>query len=200
MPINIRDFNVAMSRTGLLRDNRFEVAIPRPAGLLGIPGMQRVAQDTVISCEAAVLPGMKVHEDNVRRYGYGPIEKKPVGAVFTDAEFIFRCGDDGAIYDFLHSWQQICVNYDQRDGIETATIPGQWPGELAYKADYAVDITITAYSQIGAPATITVLRDAWPIFVADVSVAWAAKGGYVRVPATFTYFDWYRLPSVFGAV
>ena len=39
----------------------------------------------ILRCESAVLPTVQVlEEENIRRYGYGPIEKVPYGMQFND--------------------------------------------------------------------------------------------------------------------
>jgi hypothetical protein len=199
MAFNIRQFSTQLATTGLLRDNRFQVEIGTPNAMRGtVVGHQ--AAMSVLTCEKAVLPGVTVVDDKVRRYGYGALQKKPVGALFTDAQFVFRCGDDGAVYDFLHAWQQVACNFELRDGVNSATGPGQgyYGGELSYKADYVVDVRIKAFSLVGDTAIDVVLRDAWPCHVGDVDVAWASTGNYLRVPAVFSYFDWFREPSIWG--
>lgn len=199
MAFDISEISGEIASAGILRSNKFDVIFTPPQLMLtaGISSLSGIEKVVFLYCENANIPGIVMDVAPIRRYGYGPMQKKPFAPTFNDASLVFRSDAGGALWKYLHSWFRMVLNYqeDQGLGAQTGIIPLQHPFELGYLQDYATDITITAYDDTGAPSIVTVLRQAYPIFIGDIQMAWEAKNEYVRIPATFTFIDWYHLDA-----
>jgi hypothetical protein len=145
-------------------------------------------------CESANIPGVSLNVNEVRRYGYGTIEKKPYASLNNDINMSFLGDAKGAIWTYFQQWLRLIVNYDMRKGIvaETGMMPGQSPFLMSYKDDYAVDIYLYVFDDRNNEIFKIVLRDAYPIFVGDVQLNWGDTNSLMRIPVTFTVYDWYN--------
>lgn len=206
MSFDISAFQSEINQLGILKPSHFTVQFPVPNGLQGltdafqqlpISGNQS-AVDTSrrvsMLVESAPMPGVALATHEVRRYGVGHFERKPYVPIFTDINMVFRSDMNGAVWHFLRSWMRLAVNYEARQGFSSASgvKPNQYTGDVAYKMDYAVDMTVTSYRGDGEAASQVVLREAYPIFVAEVPLSWAAVNDYIRIPVTISYFDWFE--------
>jgi hypothetical protein len=195
---NVGEFKGHLENRGVLRPNKFMVQVPIPAGMTNanVSGREEVVavgKDFSFFAEAVSLPGVGLLTDETLRYGYGPLEKKPYVAAFTDVRMVVRADKDGKIFDFLHAWQRLCYDYELRSTIGTVggILPSQYPFEATYKADYAVDVTIVLYNEVGGAVTSVILREAFPSMIADVPLDWAASPELVKFTVILTYHDWY---------
>ena len=200
MTFSVDKVKAEIRSSGVLRSNKFDVTIPVPRGLVGTPTSESIlATGRVISLygESAQIPGVAALTHDVRRYGYGPTEKKPVGPLFTDWPVVFRSDASGEVHDFFRQWVRLILNQEVGGpqgtgtfGSVTGPIQGQRVNELAYKEDYAVDAAVTAYADNGSASIVVILRDCYPIHVGDAITDWSRANDYLRFPVTFTYFDW----------
>jgi hypothetical protein len=172
---------------GLQRSNQFYVTIPNPRILQGDIGPITLPFLT----ESAVLPGVSLATSEIRRYGYGPTEKKPYAPVFTDQQMTFLGDGSGVVHKFFYKWMNGIIKYDEfprgRPGYNNVR-----PFEVEFKRNYAVDITISCIDEIEKKIIEVTLYDAFPIFVGDVALNWADNDSFVRFPVTFTYYKWKR--------
>lgn len=172
---------------GLQRPNHFYVTIPNPAVLRGDIGPITLPFLT----EAATIPGVMLATSDVRRYGYGPTEKKPYAPTFIDQQMTFYGDGSGLVHKFFYSWMNSIVKYDEfprgRPGRN-----GARPFEVEYKRQYAVDITITAIDEVDRKIMEIKLFDAFPIAMGDIPLSWAQTDSFVSIPITFSYYNWKR--------
>jgi len=195
---NVESFKSILNRLGgVARTNMFDVQIPVPPMMAGKSTVGTKTQvdvqtrDVGLLCESAVLPGMALSTSDIRRYGYGPVEKKPYSVVFTDQTFSFIGDNTGAIHAFFYKWMTGIVKGDlspQSSG--TTSYNGLNAFEVEYKNDYAVDIVITCYDERDQSIVICTLRRAFPIFLGDIQLSWAENDTFMRIPVTFTYQTW----------
>jgi hypothetical protein len=200
---NVNEIASELSRNGLMRNNKFLVEFPIPYSLRGTSEFGQL-NDTnrVLSlyCEGTNLPGVALLTEEIRRYGYGSNEKKPHTAIFTDINLTFRGDSNGNVWSFMNAWMKCAINYENRTGMNTPSGPvaGQTPHEVGYKLDhknqegYAVDVTIRVFSDDGIETMTVMLREAFPIFVGDIPLNWAARSDYMRIPVTLAFSDWYN--------
>jgi hypothetical protein len=206
MPFDIDEIKSEITAgNGILRTNKFIVRFTPPPGLVGNPmtGAFIVGNaDTLgdiykkihLYCEAATIPGVQLDAQPVRRFGYGPTQKKPFAPSFTDAGLVFRADSNGTLWKYLHAWVRLAINYENRDGIggRTGILPNQYPYQLAYHRDYVSDIHLTTYNEAGDAVLTTVLRQAYPIFIGDIQMGWEDKNNYLKIPTSFTFTDFYQ--------
>lgn len=172
---------------GLQRPNHFYVTIPNPPMLQGDIGPILLPFLT----ESANIPGVSLATSDVRRYGYGPTEKKPYAPIFVDQQMTFFGDASGVVHKFFYKWINGIVKSDEFP-LGTPGYNGVRPFEVEYKRQYAVDITITAINEVDRKIMEVKLFDAFPIAMGDINLNWGQNDGYVGIPITFSYYKWKR--------
>lgn len=195
---DVNNFRSQISKSGILKNNKFFVRMYAPRGFLAGNSAAVQLANTVryleFWCEGANIPGVSLNVNEIRRYGYGNIEKKPYVSQNNDVTMSFIGDAQGLIWSYFQQWMRLIVNYDMRGGINGSTgiLPNQKPFELAYKEDYAVDIHLSVFDDQGKEAIHVVLREAYPIFVGDIQLNWGDTNSLMRIPVTFAVYDWYN--------
>lgn len=189
---NIAGFLSAVNKyQGLARTNHFYVSIPTPPVVSKLGGNATItSRELPFLCESAALPGVSLATSEIRRYGTGAIEKKPYAPIFTDQTFTFYGDNTGSVHKFFYSWLNGIVKYDERVPSGVMGRNNAFPFEVEYKEQYAVDITITCINEADQTVSEFILQDAYPIFLGDVAVSWADNDTFMRIPITFTYYNW----------
>lgn len=194
---NISNFRDHLNKKGFLRNSHFTMNIPVPPGFRNDNFLNNkyseTEKDLIYTIEASRLPGVQISTDEVRRYGIGNFEKKPIVPIFSDIDVLVLCDKEGKTYDFFQSWLKLIINYDfdkSIDGDTGITRNSQTPYELSYKNDYAVNSTITCYDQYGNESIKIKLLDMYPIFLGDIILSWSDMNSMIRLPVSFTFRDW----------
>lgn len=206
---NIDEFKSRLT-TGLLRNNKFVLQLDQlPHGMQGTKYASLYPYDLRFYCESVDIPGSILQTNNIKRYGYGPLEKKPYMPAFADCQVVFRSDQEGKVFNFIRQWQALAVNYQMRSsnaGQQNAIndqngysnpkkgLGGQaqrllTPYELGYKRQYAVGVQIFMYSEDGKSESGIVLREAYPVVIADMPLAWAQTKSYAQLPVAFSFVD-----------
>jgi hypothetical protein len=193
---NIEGLRSSLYRLGgIARTNLFYVSIPFPTMM----GSSSVSQggttltDSTLSllCESASLPGVQLATSDIRRYGVGPMEKKPYSAIFVDQTLSFIGDNTGKVYNHFYTWMNGIIKYDDLPGNSPKTgYNGLNSYELEYKENYAVDITITCVNEVDQEIIVCKLIQAYPIFLGEVQLSWAENDTFMRIPAVFTFMNW----------
>lgn len=180
-----------------------------PAGLQGNDDFDTLTatnRDLEYWCEGSSIPGLSFNVTPILRYGYGAIEKKPASPSFTDLNFIFLGDANGDTWRFFQSWMRMMNNYSLSSGIRgqnstnngSATTKGlgqvggvnQSPFEVAYKSEYASDVNIIVYNDLGDETFNIALYEAYPVFLGDIGINWADNNTIMRIPITLTFQSW----------
>src|SRR5207302_938449 len=98
----------------VMRTSKFDMIFPMPNALknnsVGGGSTLLATNDRLrFWCEGSNVPGVALATEDIKRYGYGPSEKKPFAPIFQDLQLTFRCDAAGKIWDFLHAWQRVAV-------------------------------------------------------------------------------------------
>lgn len=188
--MNIEEFKGYLQK-GPLRNNRFYVDIPLPFGLQNSPSaveaIQNIDQFIRFSCEAASLPGKALQLHEVRRYGFGPTEKKPVSSAFTDFQIMLMIDGTGRFLKLFEEWGNLIHNTDSSQSVVSPNFY-----ELGYKDDYVVDMRLHVLDQESKIVRTIVLRDAFPAVVGDTPLNWAIMNEPLKIQASITFTDWYE--------
>jgi hypothetical protein len=197
MAFDIREISAEIAAAGLMRTNKFEMNFTPPIGLLSgqnFSSLQGVDKLMHLYGEQANIPGVALDVAPIRRYGYGPMEKKPFAPIFNDAAFMFRSDAHGLVWKYMQSWMRLVLNYQNQQSLDAPTgiLSNQHPFELAYKSDYITTTWVDVFDDEGKVKIRTVLRDAYPIFIGDVQLSWESKNEYMKIPVTFAFMDWYH--------
>ena len=214
---NVNEFSSTLSKVGgLQRNNLFAVEIPLPnmffqaGGQLPQAGtrLSAISKKLHFFCEATNLPGIEIETSQVRRYGYGAIEEKPHNAIMGGLTLNFYGDARGAILNFFQQWMKFIVNFDSRGNFNNATglslengsLKGnQFPYEVNYKIDYAVDITVNQFDQTGQFTNSVVCRMCFPKFMPDINLSWAHNDDFMKIPVNFSMLDFYNPNLQLGA-
>jgi len=208
MTFNVADFRSKLAmKGGVLKTNKFKVRFYIPTGLnqtLNVSNNGKTINPVNIAsfmeyfCEAAQVPGINFQLSENRRYGYGPLEKKPVTFVNGEAYFSIIGDAYGENLTFFRNWMKLIVNGNSEKPVNTLSgiSANQYPYELSYKDDYVTNVEIYVYSDDGQDNGTDMqevlkftLRDAYPVNIGDVTLNWADDQNYMRIPIAFTFFD-----------
>lgn len=163
-----------------------------------ISGALKVTGLATYRADSFVQPGVSFATTEIRRYGVGPIERKPYLPIFTDQTFSFINDSDGLIHKFFYLWMNGIIGFDELPrGNSADDVFGKLPFEVEYKQNYAVTIDIYVYNEVQASVGVLKLFNAYPTFIGDIQRNWADTDQLVRFPVTFTFSHWAyeELPS-----
>lgn len=195
---NILEFRSNIESTGGLKlSSKFKIDVPVPKGI-----RPNVTKSDILQfhCKSVSLPGLGIITSDVFRYGYGPIERKPYGTVVNDVMAMMYLDGDNHVKNWFYDWTRLIVNYETRDGMLGENDLNNHKAYLfSYKEDYAVDITISFYTQEGKEHQV-VLTEAYPNYLGDVMLDWDAKNQVSMLPVSFTFKDWYETTPRRGRV
>lgn len=194
---NRRDLNNFLSRVsklnGFSKPSFFYIEISPPPMMRRSSGFLRDTSEDVRNlaflCESTNLPGVALATSEIRRYGYGPLEKKPYAPIFVDTNFTFFVDASGLVQTFFYKWMNGIVKFDEvhfgKHGYDYIH-----PFEVNYKHRYATDIIITTVDESNRDIINVRLRDAFPIFMGDISLGWNDTDTISRLPVAITYYNW----------
>ena len=201
MTFNIGEFKATLNRYGgVLRSNKFVVRMTPPPFIRDAG----VSRDLEYFAEQATLPGVNLSSHDVRRYGYGPIEKRPIGHTFTDLSVTFIADGRGEMHRFFYNWLNFIspYNFDTSNSLYL----------MDYKIRYVTSLDIVTLNEAGVSSinspgrvsdergafrsTAVTVREAFPISLSDVQLNWSEMNNHARFTVQFAYVDWsYTRPA-----
>jgi len=171
---------------GPARSSHFYVDIPAPRAMMGAEGSNHsTVKNIPFLAESTSIPGVLLDTTQIKRYGFGPNEKKPYGATFVDVNISFFGDGNYNVHRFFYAWLNKIVVFAKSPTESNAF-------EVNYKEEYQTNITITALDETGNTVTIVTLVNAYPIFLGDIPLSWAETDSFVKIPVGFTYQYWKR--------
>lgn len=198
MAFNIANFKSTVNHYGgFQKTNKYKVQFLPPPIMM--PQMA-VFRDLEYFAEQALLPGVNFETHDVRRYGYGPMEKRPTGHVFNDFVVVFTGDGYSKVHKAMYEWLSAISPFDMSLGITTDR-----PYLVAYKDTYVTDLHVKTFNEKGfeqntldteyEPNLDIVLREAFPIAISDVGLGWSDHNNYVKFTVHFAYTDWFRITA-----
>jgi len=190
---NRRDLNNFLGTVsklrGFSRPAYFYVEIAPP---LMMRGDSDSARSLSLLCESANLPGVSLATSDIRRYGYGPIEKKPYAPIFVDTTLTFFADASGLVQKFFYKWMNGIVKFDEMPYGPLGQVGANQlaPFEVNYKEQYSTDILVTTVDESNNDIITVRFTEAFPFFMGDISLGWGDTDSISRLPVTFTYFNW----------
>lgn len=158
---------------------------------LKVAGAKKIAALATYRADAFTQPGVSMATTEIKRYGIGPIERKPYLPIFTDQQFSFINDSDGLIHKFFYLWMNGIVGFDALPrGNSQEDIFKKLPFEVEYKDEYKTTIDLYVYNEVQHKVGVLKLENAYPIFLGDVQRGWGDTSQLVRFPVTFTYSHW----------
>jgi len=190
---NISQFRAEVYLNGILKQNKFLLNFSKPKLLnnLNLSSVLSAASDTrflTTRCDSAVIPGVTFFStDNIRRYGYGQIERRPYLPAFNPINISFIVDRDADVINFFHTWANNIVNYDRNRIGSTKNRPYF----LNYKDDYiSKQMNIYLYDENIQTSLIVNLYDAYPINTTDISLNWDETTTPLRFNVQMQYTDY----------
>ena len=121
MSFNVQNFLSRVNEAGgLVQNNKFQLLITPPPIFQSSTNYNEEIKANLTDgsrtleyfCSSATIPGVTLTTHEIRRYGYGPTEKRPYAVSFTDATFNIYFDSKRKNYDFFQTWISTIMDYD----------------------------------------------------------------------------------------
>lgn len=208
---NIEDFKSELNnKKGAMRNNKFLLTFATPQVMLRNAPSTRINRTIEFWCESVNLPGYQLMQHDVRRWTYGPSEKRPFAPNFQSLQCSFIADGEGVIWDFFSTWMQKILPHDTSNGINalSAFSAGSYPYELDYKSNYATDLNILVFgegrgnlsidrttnnlTEPGVKLLDIICVEAFPSQVVDINLNWGDTNNIAKIGVVFEYRDWFK--------
>lgn len=151
-------------------------------------------------CDNAILPTINLlQEQNIRRYGYGPVENVAYGVNVGDFTLQFIVDKQASIVDFFEAWMNRIVNRDSYGGanINNAVGDSKRPYEVAYKDTYACpSVNVFVYDRAQNTVMEYNIYDVFPTGIQSMNLAWGEENSLMKLNVTFSFTDLRIRPKV----
>lgn len=200
---DIRSFRTEILENGVLPSHSYLVTFsPFRTGFPeNTPLTQFITQKRntlVLRCESIILPTPSLlEEENIRRYGYGPVEKIPYGVQFSDVTMTWLVDKNSELIDFMHQWMNTIVMHDSPSTMMTPSLnPDEQrldltnysPFEVGYKDSYANPIVrIYVYNRQNQTVIEYEMYDVFPMNIQSMNLSWADENQDQKLTVTFAY-------------
>jgi hypothetical protein len=177
---NIIDFIGSFKRP-LFKNNRFEVQLPTLIG----SDIDEV-RNLTFRVENTEMPGRAA--TTIDNSYYGPVQKMGATAVYTDLQMTVLLSDDFREQEYFLRWSDKVVGDHRKEfgALGPASAVGF---NIGYFDDYKQDVIIIAYNEQNEIAKKVQLREAYPVLVSPVNMAWN-NDGFGRITVTLAYRYW----------
>lgn len=152
--------------------------------------------DLTFRCENVLLPTVALlQEENIRRYGYGPVEKVPYGVQFSDVTLTFVEDQYSEINNFFYQWLNTIVNYESsgglmRRGVGRETLNEYSAYEVGYRDSYSMpQLTIETFDYSQKAVTAYTLYEVFPTDIQSVNLSYADENQILKMTVTLAFTD-----------
>lgn len=151
-------------------------------------------------CENAILPTLNLlQEQNVRRYGFGPVENVAYGVNVGDFTLQFIVDKQARVIDFFEAWMNKIVNRDSFGGANINNNVGdrKTPYEVAYKDTYACpSVNVFVYDRAQNTVIEYNIYDVFPTGIQSMNFSWSEENSLMKLNVTFSFTDLRIRPKV----
>lgn len=144
-------------------------------------------------CDNVVLPSINLlQEQNIRRYGFGPVENVPYGVNVGDFTLQFIVDKNAFVVQFFEEWLNKIVNRDSFGGANMNNVlpGGRRPYEIAYKDTYACSsINVFVYDRSQNNVMEYNIYDAFPTGIQSMNMSWSEENELMKLNITFSFTD-----------
>lgn len=195
--LDLYDFQREIDHNGVLSHNKFFVRID-PTADLPVGTDPKMLRALAVRAIGATFPGMQLMTQDTLRYGYGPVEKSPHNALFSDAQIQLLVDTRGLVYDFWYKWLRYIVTADSSQSMFKAlgdpsvagpATAGSGPYEVEYKDSYIADITISPTSELHNKSMDCILYRAFPYHIQEIQLDASAQNSPVILSIALAYRD-----------
>lgn len=144
-------------------------------------------------CDNVVLPSINLlQEQNIRRYGFGPVENVAYGVNVGDFTLQFIVDKNAFVVQFFEEWLNKIVNRDSFGGANMNNVlaDDRRPYEIAYKDTYACSsINVFVYDRSQNNVMEYNIYDAFPTGIQSMNMSWSEENTLMKLNITFSFTD-----------
>lgn len=164
-----------------------------------------IMSSLTMRCDNVILPSINLlQEQNIRRYGYGPVENVPYGVNVGDFTLQFIVDKSAAIVDFFEAWLNRIVNRDSYGGADmNSDSDARYqsykvkPYEVAYKDTYACSsVNVFIYDRAQNTVLEYNIYDVFPTGIQSMNMSWSEENNLMRLNVTFSFTDLRIRPKI----
>ena len=194
----ISNFMSEIQKNGVLQNNRFVCTFAIPKGLqksnsLSSDFYKDNIDDITLRCETVTIPGQNFFTQDVKRYGYGQIEKKPYLPTFNPMRLVFLVDRKANIIKFFNDWVNLMVPHNVEtptnftDAEERRSIQDKLY-LVGYKDQYISPVLrINVYDERNVMVMECKAFDCFPITVSDFDTSWSSQNDPIRLTVTMQF-------------
>lgn len=203
----ISNFRTEIGKKGILQNNKFVCVFAIPKGLqekysnaARFSDSYRENLDSItLRCEQVTIPGQNFFTQDVKRYGYGQIEKKPYLPTFNAMKMVFLVDRQAQIIKFFNDWVNLMVPHN----VETPTIFDPFGDNetlpdrkklqdqlylVGYKDQYICPVLrINVYNEFNLRALECKVFECFPITISDFDTSWSSQNDPIRLSVTMQF-------------
>lgn len=200
---NVSDFATKISDAGLAKSSRFLMRINAPSfpeHFINKYGKYLGINNLDLYCNSLNLPGKSFVNSDIRRFGYGNIERRPHNVSYSELTADFYLDMKGSQLNFFNAWMDYILGVKDIPGAVTGfseQAQESYSHEVAYPNTYLTTVDIYLLREDVNPkrqqdlSDISVrhykIHDAFPSTIGDVDLAWQNQNTLMRFPVTFQY-------------
>ena len=143
-------------------------------------------------CDNVVLPSINLlQEQNIRRYGFGPVENVAYGVNVGDFTLQFIVDKKAHVVGFFEAWLNRIVNRTSYGGADMNTATdGRTPYEIAYKDTYACSsVNVFMYDRSQNNVLEYNIYDVFPTGIQSMNMSWSEENTLMKLNVTFSFTD-----------
>lgn len=205
---NINRFRAEVTDSdGILPTHSFLVVFAPMNWVSGAAYGQDLSSILTMRCDNAILPSINLlQEQNIRRFGFGPVENVAYGVNVGDFSLQFIVDKKALVVDFFEAWLNRIVNRDSYGGANinettaAGTIPGsqiRTPYEVAYKDTYSCSsVNVFIYDRAQNTVLEYNIYDVFPTGIQSMNMSWQEENTMMKLNITFSFTDLRIRPKV----
>jgi hypothetical protein len=192
---DISSFRSEISKKGLLQNNRFVCIFAIPEGLRQKYAKSFSSDDVkyadsgeqlTLRCETVTIPGQNFFTQEIKRYGYGQIEKKPYLPAFNPMRMVFLVDRNAKVIEFFNDWVNLIVNHDMEGNV------GGFNNDELYLVNHKNKyicpvIRIYVYDEFNEQTMECNMYDCFPLTMSDFDTTWTSQNDPIRLTVTMQF-------------
>jgi hypothetical protein len=145
-------------------------------------------------CDNVVLPSVNLlQEQNIRRYGFGPVENVAYGVNVGDFTLQFIVDKNALVIEYFEEWLNLIVNRDSFGGANMNNNNlknGRKPYEIAYKDTYSCpNVNVFVYDRAQNQVMTYNIYDVFPTGIQSMNMSWSEENNLMKLNITFSFTD-----------
>lgn len=142
-------------------------------------------------CDNVVLPSVNLlQEQNIRRYGFGPVENVAYGVNVGDFTLQFIVDKSALVVEFFEEWLNTIVNRDSFGGAKMNSQTVRQPYEIAYKDTYnCPNVNVFVYDRAQNAVMEYNIYDVFPTGIQSMNMSWSEENNLMKLNISFSFTD-----------